>query len=434
MDNLSQMILLGAAGAGGGSYWLSTLSNASLRDQGTSISLDSTGNIYVAGGNNASNTRPFVAKYDTDGALLWQKHFSGVNGSPESISAALDSSANIYLVSLQNNIMLVAKVNSSGTLQWQRNIGTADDQPRSVAVDSSGNVYGVGFCTTGASGASDMQLFKYNTSGTLQWQRKLGSTDRDIAFDAAISSAGNLCIAGRRGDSSTVFYPATVQYDSSGNLSWSRRLVADPAGIAYGVTTDSSNNVYSAGYVRNSSFINGFLLTKFNSSGTFQWSNVIRHTSATFHLECYGVTRSASGFIYAIGTERNNSTGARKAFIAKYSESTGNVVWQRTLVVKGYDEGFDIKVDANEDMYLTGYGGTSSTQTTFDVWTAKLPGDGSLTGTYGGIVYSSVSYTQSTNATSSDTTGFTSSTSTLNTATPSNTWDNASMTETLTPI
>jgi len=70
--------------------------------------------------------------------------------------------------------LFVVKYNSSGTRQWTRQLGTsAGDLTRGVAADSSGNVYAAG-STEGAldgntsAGNGDLFVVKYHSSGAKQ--------------------------------------------------------------------------------------------------------------------------------------------------------------------------------------------------------------------------------------------------------------------------
>ena len=66
------------------------------------------------------------------------------------------------------------KYNSSGTKQWTKQLGTSSwDEGYGVTVDSSDNIYVTGYTFRGLdgntySGGGDIFLVKYNSSGTKQ--------------------------------------------------------------------------------------------------------------------------------------------------------------------------------------------------------------------------------------------------------------------------
>ena len=70
--------------------------------------------------------------------------------------------------------LFVVKYNSSGTKQWTKQLGTSSsDYAHGVAVDSSGNVYAAGRTGGGLngntnSGSFDLFVVKYNSDGVKQ--------------------------------------------------------------------------------------------------------------------------------------------------------------------------------------------------------------------------------------------------------------------------
>jgi len=98
--------------------------------------------------------------------------------------------------------VFVAKFDSSGTKQWSRFFGTAtNDVASGLAVDGSGNVYITGN-SDGAldgetnAGGHDLYLVKYNTSGTRQWTRLLGTTSGEYGRSVAVDGSGNAYLTG----------------------------------------------------------------------------------------------------------------------------------------------------------------------------------------------------------------------------------------------
>ena len=127
-----------------------------------------------------------------------------------------------------NDIFLV-KYNSSGTKQWTKQLGVESlgDEGRGVSTDSSGNIYVTGQTWGNLdgntnSGFSDIFLVKYNSSGTKQWTKQLGTTEGDYGFGVTTDSSGNIYVTGftygdldgntSSGNSDIII----VKYDSSG--------------------------------------------------------------------------------------------------------------------------------------------------------------------------------------------------------------------------
>ena len=94
------------------------------------------------------------------------------------------------------------KVNESGTKQWTKQLGTSsDDRGNSVTTDSSGNIYVTGSTRGGLdgnihSGNDDIFLVKYNSSGTKQWTKQLGTSSDDRGYGVTTDSSGNIFVTG----------------------------------------------------------------------------------------------------------------------------------------------------------------------------------------------------------------------------------------------
>ena len=172
--------------------------------------------------------------------------------------------------------------NSSGTKQW-----TNEDVARGVATDSSGNVYVAGYTGGGldgnsSEGGNDLFVIKYNSSGTKQWTKQLGTSSDDKANGVATDSSGNVYVAGSTqggldGNSSAGGYDLfVVKYNSSGTKQWTKQLGTSSGDSAQGVATDSSGNVNVAGETQggmdgnSSAGGNDLFVVKYDSDGNKQ--------------------------------------------------------------------------------------------------------------------------------------------------------------------
>ena len=137
-----------------------------------------------------------------------------------------------------------------GTYQWDVGYG--------VTVDSSNNIYVTGYTTRGLDGNTrfgsyDFFLVKYDSSGTKQWTRQLGSSGEDKGWGVAVDSSNNIYVTGNTQaelDGNThlghndIFL---VKYDSSGTKQWTQQFGTTSNEYGFGVTVDSSDNIYVTG-------------------------------------------------------------------------------------------------------------------------------------------------------------------------------------------
>lgn len=427
-------IMLSFLAAGGGSaYWLATLGDrAGTTDEGYGIAIDSLGNTYVAGtaaSQGAGGDDGLVAKYNAAGLIQWQRVLGGAGGDALK-NVAVDSSGNVYVSGFTpisgTAGILVAKYDTNGTIQWQRTLeSTNTEDSRAIAVDSFGNVYIAGFTASQGAGSFDAFVAKYDTSGTIQWQRTLGGANTDFAVGVAVDTSGNVYATGytaNQGAGANDFL--IVKYNTSGAIQWQRVLGGSGNDLAFAITVDSSGNSYVAGRT-DSTGAGSFdaLIAKYDTNGTIQWQRIL---GGIDNERFNGVAVDNLGNVYAVGTSAESGTDA--IIIAKYNNS-GTIQWQRALNSSTADLGAGIKVDNLGNYYIVG--NTNKVDPGgLELLIAKLPTDGSLTGTYGDFTYSVASFTAATSALTAATSTLTDAASTLTSATSTLT----SATSTLTSV
>ena len=349
------------------------------------LALDSTGIIYTSGGVIASTNRDSqVNKYSSNGTRTWGRTFYRSPGTRYEYSSGIvvDSSDNVYAISnpdIGSQSLRISKVNSDGTFSYSRNY-----------VPGSGNGYIIG-CTTDPSGniivcgrgyyhgsAWLNTTMKFDSSGTLIWQRRYGTASEDfIGYASACDSSGNVYVAGARGTLGTAssYRGFIIKYNSSGTLQWQYQYNEGVLGGGlYNLKIDSNNNLYATGYVGTGASTIATLL-KLNTSGDIVWQR--KFTGGTGYY--FDPTFDSNGNIYISGSDGTNSAWF------KYN-SSGTLQLQRKIT----NNIFNNLVYKTASLHFLG-------NTTNEHVLSKVPSDGSLTGTYsvGGIsmVYSTLSLT-----------------------------------------
>jgi len=166
---------------------------------------------------------------------------------------AVATSGNIYVcgqTDLSNNGAFLAKYNSSGTLQWQRSYGgtTGNEYAFGIALDSSENIYTTGRMTSFGAGSNDAFINKHNSSGTLQFTRTLGAGVTEYGFGMAVDADDNVLLCGM-GTTGAPAYNAFLLalYNSSGALQWQRGLGTGDTMTAHRVAFNANGDILVTG-------------------------------------------------------------------------------------------------------------------------------------------------------------------------------------------
>ncbi len=139
------------AGGAGTLQWIRQFGSDN-NDQGTGVALDGSGNVYLTGttggslnGSTAGGTDVFLAKYASDGAQQWIRQF-GSDVYDKGAGVTVDGTGNAYIAGLTEGTLngsnagdgdvFLAKYASDGTRQWVRQFGSdRGDEGSGVTVD-----------------------------------------------------------------------------------------------------------------------------------------------------------------------------------------------------------------------------------------------------------------------------------------------------------
>jgi len=159
------------------------------------VKLSATGNIEwqkTLGGSEddmATSVEPCV-----DGGFVVAGYTFSNDGDVTNLHGAANTYADYWVV----------KLNSTGNIEWQKTLGGPSvDQAYSVKQCDDGGYIVAGYTTsnggdvTGIHGNyQDYWVVKLNSAGSIQWQKTLGGTDDDRAFDVQQCNDGGYVVAG----------------------------------------------------------------------------------------------------------------------------------------------------------------------------------------------------------------------------------------------
>jgi hypothetical protein len=227
--------------------------------------------------------------------------------------------------------------------------------------------------------AADASTQPYTVTVTVAvavlWTKLLGVTGSStLGHGIAVDLSGNGFITGETdGDLDGKTRAGTIdcfitKYDTTGMKSWTKlhgsALVAT---IGYGISTDSSGNIYVTGSAQGP--IDGetfptdvggeaVFIIKYDSSGNRLWTKLRGLAGTTSPTWGTGIAVDSSGNSYIAGTtlgplDGQPKTGNSGVFVMKY-DTSGNWQWTRILSATLSTYGRAISVDSTGNSYVTG--------------------------------------------------------------------------------
>ncbi|ESU29081.1 hypothetical protein FLJC2902T_11180 [Flavobacterium limnosediminis JC2902] len=282
------------------------------------LSLDSTGNMYLAGfvlqpadfdpseatetfpsGSSGTSSAYFVAKYNPEGDFLWVKALSGT--------------------STQNLINMT--VNASGQIILIGDFfGTVDFDPSPATAN----------LTALSTDNFDGYIAKYDTNGNYLWAKSMGGTDASVSTSAvAVGLNGQIHAIG--------FFSGTVNFNPSG----ARDTIAAISVV-------------------------NFFITKYDTNGNYLWTKAINGADELYKFDFQNISINPGGQIYIAGnfqetvdfdpsttTANLTALGSRDFFIAKYNPN-GDYLWAKSIGGTDNEYLSAIKLDVGGNINITG--------------------------------------------------------------------------------
>jgi len=268
----------------------------------------------------------FLAKYNSSGAFQWVRTIGG-SGSDEGTSLGIDNTGAVYLAgNFQNTIYyntsapvysinaagntdgFISRYNSNGNYQWAISLGsTADDYCTGLAVDSPGNIYVTGTfsgsvdfdpsannATLNASTGNDIFIAKFGSNSNFQWARNIGNSVSCNANSISCDINSNLYVTGS--------FDGVMDFDTSPNT--------------YTLDAGTGADIFVTKYNASGSY-----LWAFNSTGTGNDAGNALSVDASDLVYVTGIFQDTVDLSLSSGTGTLASTsGSNDVFVARYSQ------------------------------------------------------------------------------------------------------------------
>jgi hypothetical protein len=355
-------------------------------EQGKGIVSDNSGNCYVIGNTGSSNfpvqnaiqasfgggtNDMAILKFNASGVRQWATWY-GSTGNDQGTAITADASGNIYLTGYTNSSAFptlnaiqstkdiaydacILKMNSSAVVQWSTFLGgDDDDKARAITIDAAGtNIYVSGTTISGsfpvtagvfqsnsasAYNYEDAFVLEMSTAQVVQWSSYCGGSDADFGQGIAVDNSGNVFMTG---------YTLSSDYP-----------VLNPgSGAFYNGTLGSP--VTHDGFV-----------TEINPAGTAKiWSTYFGGTGVDLAL---GIAYEPGHGIYVCGNSASTDFPTHQPIDNNYYQSVqgdgGNyydmfiswfgtndsLMWSTYYGITNSEEANAICVDANNNIFVTG--------------------------------------------------------------------------------
>lgn len=196
-------------------------------DAPVGLKVDAADNIVVGGYTDmgAGQKFNFIAlKYNTAGALIWEKQYNGTSSDMDLATAiSVDAANNVYLTGLTTQLYGTRLDSNYGTVKYDQagnqlwikfydGPNNSVDVARSIFVDMNQNVYISG--SSKGVGSDDYATIKYSQSGSQLWVMSYNGpgNSNDYSSSVVADNIGNAYVTGRSFGTGTDYDYATIKY------------------------------------------------------------------------------------------------------------------------------------------------------------------------------------------------------------------------------
>lgn len=365
--------------------------------------------------NNHGGSDLWIVKMSGSGTLQWQKTLGGSgNEYGESIRETADGYIIVgYTYSNNGDVVghhgggnpdaWIVKLNTSGVIQWQKTLGTTDlETGRNIIATADGGYIVVAeksvTIVQGPTTYSTTQywIIKLDATGTVQWEKVYGGIGNSKPYDVLQTDDGGYVVIGETSahDRDVVGNHAPLEsvdiwmlkLTPTGEISWQkcyggslyergfRIIKTNDGGYIIAGDSDSSN-----GDLTENKGYDDIWILKINNIGTIEWQKVFGGTTTDFVFDIFQTADSGyifTGYTDSIDGDVVGNHGDCDAWVVKIN-STGTILWQKTLGGSLCDSAFNIKPTSDGGFFMAGYnssndGNATQNHGSRDFWAVKL--------------------------------------------------------------
>jgi hypothetical protein len=372
----------------------------------------------------------WVVKLDASRNIVWNKLLGGNSfDMGKSIQQTADggyivagyssssASGNVTETNHGGNDYWIVKLDGSGNIQWNRLIGgSSTDQAHSVKQTTDGGYIVAGYSISSASGdvtgtnhgSADYWVVKLDGSGNIIWNRLLGGTLSDQAYDIVQAADGNFVVTGQssssaNGDVTSANHGGTdywiVKLDNTGaTILWNKLLGGTGDDRALNIRQTTDNGYIVAGYSASSANgdvtganhgLTDYWIVKLDGTGNITWNKLIGGDNDD---QAYNIKQTIDGGYIVAGFSRSSANGdvtgvnhGNKDYWIVKLDGTGNITWNRVIGGTENEEAQSVYQTADGGYAVAGFAYSSfngdvtgGNHGVDDFWLIKLASNGFL--------------------------------------------------------
>ncbi len=294
---------------------------------------------------------------EAPGQTLFEQVFDA-GGLEQGYTGLRDTSGRFWLTGfttngpLGKNDLIVVQLDSTGQWQWTRQYGGIDHEGGfGLALDPWGDVLVCGYTRSQGSGQDDVWLLKLNGQGDTLWQTVWGGTGTEAGFQVFADSAGCF-VAGHTHSFGYGFYDLLLlATDTAGQVLWYKTYGSSQSDVfGDAVRTPDGGFLlggYSPGFGQGG---NDWYVVRTDSLGDTLWT---RNFGTVNNDYLDAVATGPGGVIYLMGTEFLLPDSAMLTL--RKLDAQGNLLWTRHLPAIPGARARDLLVNAQGNLWFTGY-------------------------------------------------------------------------------